>query len=367
MSDDAGIEAEFFYGMQSDEAPEDEPEPIEIAEGQLDLLEPEQEQLLLDVDAKPQPLYGENLFGEPIEPPSRGAISDRFVVAPFTVLNTREGFWQERKRAWQSLGIKSELGREGDLTYSGKLAEFDHYRVKEGTKSATDTQGTSIFDPVLCEMVYRWFCPAGGLIVDPFAGGSVRGIVAAHLGYEYWGCDLSEAQVLANRTQAATIVPGNMPWWEVGDSREELEMAPRADFIFSCPPYGDLERYSDDPRDLSTLGYSEFRDAYDEIIGKALDRLSNDRFACFVVGDFRDRKTGHYNGLVVDTIRAFQRHGAGLYNEAILVNNVGSLSVRITRQFDSGRKMGKCHQNVLVFVKGDGKAAAQACMREEEG
>mgnify|MGYP003346418859 FL=1 len=24
------------------------------------------------------------------------------------------------------------------------------------------TSGTSIFDPVLCELVYRWFCPVGG-------------------------------------------------------------------------------------------------------------------------------------------------------------------------------------------------------------
>jgi hypothetical protein len=31
---------------------------------------------------------------------------------------------------------------------------------------------------VLCEIAYRWFSPPGGLILDPFAGGSVRGIVA---------------------------------------------------------------------------------------------------------------------------------------------------------------------------------------------
>lgn len=35
--------------------------------------------------------------------------------------------------------------------------------------------GTSIFDPVICEIAYRWFCPPGGTVLDPFAGGSVRG------------------------------------------------------------------------------------------------------------------------------------------------------------------------------------------------
>ena len=36
--------------------------------------------------------------------------------------------------------------------------------------SERSVSGTSIFDPVLCEIAYRWFSPAGGLILDPFAG-----------------------------------------------------------------------------------------------------------------------------------------------------------------------------------------------------
>jgi len=44
-----------------------------------------------------------------------------------------------------------------------------------------------------------------------------------------------------------------------------------------------------------------------------------------------------------------------------LVTSVGSLPIRVGRQFASGRKLGKTHQNVLVFVKGDGKKATEAC------
>lgn len=40
-----------------------------------------------------------------------GSLADRFGVPPFSVLNAREGWWQERKRAWIDLGIRSELGR----------------------------------------------------------------------------------------------------------------------------------------------------------------------------------------------------------------------------------------------------------------
>ena len=42
---------------------------------------------------------------------ARQTLTERFVVPPFSVLDARQGYWQERKRAWLSLGIESELGR----------------------------------------------------------------------------------------------------------------------------------------------------------------------------------------------------------------------------------------------------------------
>ena len=43
----------------------------------------------------------------------KGKLSDRFMIPPFSVLNAREGWWQNRKKAWLALGIRSELGRVG--------------------------------------------------------------------------------------------------------------------------------------------------------------------------------------------------------------------------------------------------------------
>jgi hypothetical protein len=42
-------------------------------------------------------------------------LSQRFLVPPFSVLDSRQGYWQERKRAWLSLGIQSEVGRGENL------------------------------------------------------------------------------------------------------------------------------------------------------------------------------------------------------------------------------------------------------------
>jgi DNA modification methylase len=225
--------------------------------------------------------------------------------------------------------------------------------------------GTSIFDPVLCEIAYRWFCPPGRAVLDPFAGGSVRGIVASRLGRAYTGIDLRAEQVDANRAQAEQICGDPMPKWVCGDSREVMPalaqngMAPQFDFVFSCPPYADLEVYSDDRRDLSTLEYDDFRAAYASIIAGACALLKPDRFACFVVGDVRDRQ-GFYRNFPGHTIEAFEAAGLRLYNEAILVTAVGSLPIRAGKQFAASRKLGKTHQQVYVFCKGDPRKATEA-------
>ena len=253
---------------------------------------------------------------------------------------------------------EKKLGRK----MSNAEFERDHLRMPEN-ETTLPASGTSIFDPVLCELVYRWFSPVGGLVLDPFAGGSVRGIVAAKLGRRYVGVELSRRQVKANREQAREIVGDDepAPAWVVGDSRKIGVLAKgEYDLVFSCPPYADLEVYSEDPADISTLDYPAFLKAYREIIAKSIALLRQDRFACFVVGDVRDKK-GLYRNFVSDTISAFHDAGARLYNEAVLVTSVGSLPIRIGRQFEAGRKLGKTHQNVLVFVKGDPKRATVAC------
>ena len=281
-------------------------------------------------------------------------LRDKYIEPPFSVFDTRQGSWQDRKRAWEALGIKSEVGRGDGLTLKGNAASFDYYRVKEGTRETSDTQGTSIFDPVLTELTYRWFCPDGGHILDPFAGGSVRGIVAHHLGYHYTGIELRPEQVESNREQAMELLPiNNQPNWYIGDSNEILdrEWRKQFDFILSCPPYADLEVYSDLPQDISNMPYPQFLRVYKSIIGKAVTLLKPGAFACFVVGEVRD-KQGYYYNFVGDTRQAFIEAGARLYNDAILLSVVGSASMRADKQFAASKKLVKIHQNVLVFKKG---------------
>jgi len=566
-------------------------------------------------------------FGGGQQEEARQGLQQRFLVPPFSVLDAKQGYWKDRKNLWLQLGIQSELGRgnEGDktergLTYAvssqppgvyefknkveaqrGRKLTWQEF-VEEFPEEITLT-GTSIFDPVLTEISYSWFCPPGGAILDPFAGGSVRGLVAGFLGYNYTGIDLRGEQIQANRQQAFKILGAQTPgkpaadlpptriqehdgirvlrdddvcggtkrralervlaaspettfvyatpaygfaqialaaaaratgkqahifvagrrkkpharteaaaragavvhevdaryliatqkaardfaeetgahyiefgldnqdfidaiaavaletgetptevwtvagsgvltralqqawpdaefhavaigkdpqvgraklyeapekfedpakqpppfescnnydakawrfikehasegalfWnvagdvgtfdimrqaqgeprWIEGDSREVRKHAPgEYDMVFSCPPYADLEVYSDDPKDLSTLEYHEFIAAYTHIIGESCKMLKDNRFAVFVVGEVRDPK-GRYRGFVQDTIAAFQAAGLHYYNEAVLLTNIGSNAMRAGGMFSSSRKLAKGHQNALVFAKGE--------------
>ena len=338
------------------------------------------------------------------KPSTGGVLKQRFLQPPFSVLNSMDGSWQARKKRWRALGLEADIGRESNLLKTSvHVANSQFYYKKRklekrlgrelSTKDAAEQliaageitdisdesvvksnaskdgnliHTTSMFDPVLAELIYRWWTPPGGLVLDPFAGGAVRGIIAHALGRKYWGCDLRQEQVDANDKQAKTIEgirDGNEPTWVCGDSLEKMKDAPECDFVFSCPPYGHLEQYSDDARDISAMDVAAFRKAYAEIIGRAAERLKPNRFACFVVGDYRD-KAGNYCNLPGGTIAAFRRAELHLYNESILLTSTNGAAVRAGRVFASGKKLTKVHQNILVFVKGNWKEAAKLCPAE---
>ena len=268
----------------------------------------------------------------------RVELQESFIAPPFSILDTKQGYWNDRKKQWKDLGIKSEVGRDENLLGMSDLVN-------------TINNGTSIFDPVLTEVCYKWFNVDKGSIYDCFAGGSVRGIVAEKLGFKYTGIDLRDEQIEANKINADEI--GVEPTWYCDDSLnvDKYLKDGSIDMIFSCPPYADLEVYSDDEKDLSTMEYDKFREVYTEIIKKACNKLKNDRFAVFVVGEVRNKK-GIYYEFVNDTIQAFKAGGMNYYNEIILANPIGTAPLRARNVFKK-RKIVKVHQNVLVFYKGN--------------
>lgn len=75
-------------------------------------------------------LHGTDLFGETIEKKHTSKLGDEFLIPPFSVLSAREGWWQDRKRAWLALGIQSELGR-GENLMSMSEANYEYMYNKK--------------------------------------------------------------------------------------------------------------------------------------------------------------------------------------------------------------------------------------------
>ena len=100
------------------------------------------------------------------EPKKTGTIEKRFLIPPFSVLNSNSGRWKKRRNYWLSLGIKSEIGRHKGLTFAlsaqppgayekkskleaelGRTLGWDEFA--QMSPDAITMTGTSIFDPVV--------------------------------------------------------------------------------------------------------------------------------------------------------------------------------------------------------------------------
>ena len=287
-------------------------------------------------------LFGEEVIVNPL-------LRDKFIEPPFTILDSKTRSWGIRRNQWKKIGIKSEVGRNSKINGSNSQKGYQKI-MNQGNHKPHN--GVSIFDPALCEVLYHWFAPENGSILDPFAGGSVRGIVANYLGFKYTGVDIRQEQINSNRDQAIDILDVvNQPNWYVGDSNEVLNgFNKEFDFVFSCPPYADLEVYSDLEGDISNMPYINFMKAYKEIIAKSCNLLKSGGYACFVVGEVRDKK-GNYIGFVPDTIRAFTDCGMNFYNECIYLQGLAGACLTAGRIMGISKKVKKIHQNVLIFKK----------------
>ena len=289
-----------------------------------------------------------------------GPLYVKNIYPPLSILNQNTGFWQDRKKEWLGLGIQSELGREGVKTFN--TGDFIENHSGQFGADFHKMPSISIFDPFLCELAYQWFSPKDGIVFDPFCGGSVRGIVSSYLDRKYIGIDLSEKQIEANKKQLNVVDDKQYkPVWIYDDSMNMDNHIPdnSVDFMFSCPPYHDLEVYTDDERDLSNMDYDSFLHNYGKIISNSYSKLKDNRFAGFVVTELRDHKSGGYKNFLSDTISCFEDAGYTFYNDIIIAQTTGTKALVAQKLWDNNRKITRRHQNFLVFIKGDGKLAKQ--------
>lgn len=265
-----------------------------------------------------------------------------FVEPPFSIIDTRTGRWKDRVAMWENSGLKSTNGRDENMVFAKGL-------------NSGNINGTSSFDPALTELMYLWFGKGKNThIIDPFTGGVTRGGVAQVLGYNYTGFDIREEQIIQNKKDAEEngIETKNISWI-VDDAKNINNHVDDAtqDLLFTCPPYFDLEKYSDMENDISNMDYDGFCAAYEEIMLNSFKTLRENSFAVIVISDVRG-KDGEYLRLCDLTKDIAKKGGLKFYNEIILINNAVSAALRARRNMRN-RKVVRTHQNILVFYNGD--------------
>lgn len=224
----------------------------------------------------------------------------------------------------------------------------------------TETCGTvSVFDPVLAEVLAKWFCIPNGKIFDTFAGDIMKGLVFAKCGHSFKGIELRQSQIDENNEgikQFKKDYPGQYDIEYICDDGQNVEKHFKDntyDMLFSCPPYYDLEVYSNDKKDASNQAtYEDFIKILENSYKKAIKVLKDNSFAVIVVGDIRNKKDGSYYDFPGDIKRIFMHNGCKLYNEIIFATPLGNACMQANTLMKS-RKTVKVHQNVLVFYKGD--------------
>lgn len=306
---------------------------------------------------------------------TRRRLIDDYVVPPFSVLDARQPYWTDREDQWLAMmGTTVYDARQG--IWSGRKKQWAPVIADDGSSRGgaraynignsinddprfrtSNVNDTSILDPVLAEVIVRYFMPRpehGTACFDTFAGDTAFGFVAAALGKTFTGIELREEQAAHN--QAAADAAGLANTYICDDGRNvDKHIPPKSqDLFFSCPPYYDLEVYSDLPNDASNQPtFDAFYAILDEAFAKSAQALKDDRFAVVVCTELRDRD-GYYVDFPRRVIDTFERCGMRLYNNIVLVNPFSTAAIRADGNMRH-RKVVRVHQNVLVFFNGDTK------------
>ena len=269
---------------------------------------------------------------------------ETLIATPFSVIDLEKREYKDRKNLWCKFLPALENNRENieNKTHRSSTYDFDR-KFKH----------VSVFNPFICEIVYKWFSAKDCKILDPFAGGAVRGFVASYLDRQYAGCDINKNQIVDNNNYISMLDNNKYKPVYYNCSSADFTSNEHFDLLFTCPPYFNIEKYNGGEKDLSMLPtYEVFLEQYDKCFSNCCKYMKNDTFACIVVSNFRG-KNGFYHDFVGDTIKIMQKNNYFFYNDMILKTPVGSACIMANNYLKKNRKVAKIHQNLLVFYKGD--------------
>ena len=263
---------------------------------------------------------------------------------------TPYSIWESEDPKYSNPILKYLKERHGQSTRENTLKSFGG-----AGENTVYTATTSYFNPKLCKIVYSSYCPQNGTIFDPFSS-VVRPYVAKLMDYNYTGCEIrkDECEKINDILNAGSLFETSEVSVHNVDCRK-FETDQKFDLIFTCPPYWNLETYSDMDSDLSNISdYKQFISEMSTVYNKCANLMHENSYCCFVVADFRDYSEGRklINRLVPfvsDMIRCGENSGLTLYDKVIIKKPLGTAPSRL--KLWNNRKTVRIHEELIIFKK----------------
>lgn len=229
--------------------------------------------------------------------------------------------------------------------------EDGHTGQRSTLRKDTVYTGThSIFPIPLMEYILVRYSEKGYKLLDAFAGGPPRAIAASLMGLEYHGVDVRQEQIDENLAVIKEHDLDNV-YYYLNDARTLDFGISDFDIAVTCPPYYNIEVYSDDEKDVSNFPtYGAFNAAMMFSANAHFPLMKPDAFVCIVVGNFRDKKTKEMIDFRSDTVNNFKEAGFLFWDEVILSRNFGSAAKRAKNAW-AGKKIVRRHEFLLIFRK----------------
>ena len=242
--------------------------------------------------------------------------------------------------------------------HGGKFAS--QYASSVGASGSTvrdKNGGVSIFPYDLARKMLLVYSKKGDKVVDPFSGHATRMTACFRMGRNYTGYDVSEKFVELNNKIVSNLTKNsltkeNLPVLVMRHQTSEfmVESSDSVDYIFSCPPYWDIENYGVQPHQLANIkNYKRFLEAMVRVMTSCARILKHGRYFCLVIADFRKDST--FYPFHSDLIRLGLQIGFDLHDVIIIQKCKVPISSHFTNQCVDRRRMGIAHEYLLVFKK----------------
>ena len=222
------------------------------------------------------------------------------------------------------------------LSYHKGLDEFRHLVQDEfynpglrkkgkGAAGVGRKKKLSEFSPLLAQRIVEYWSDEDDLIIDPFAGRGTRVLVAKAMDRRSIGLDISWEFIshinnkAADKRSLEDFIDDReiyVPMAVHTDSRFMPIPDETADFIYSCPPYWNIEKYEHRDGQLADIDdYKEFLREMGNIFKECYRILKNGKFMVIVVQDFRLWKK--FYALGAHTVQEIENAGFAMYDNVI--------------------------------------------------